>query len=89
VNAAQRLREALADERRRGARFEAAWSRCVERALEGERNARQWRTAFAGTEGAWRAGYARIGPPCPLAMLVLPSDEPRDPVDAHGMLTNA
>jgi hypothetical protein len=91
VKAAQRSREALADERRHGAHFEAAWYRCVERVLEGERvdNARQWRTAFLGAEGAWRDGYARVGPPCPLAVLALPCDEPRGPVDAHGMLTNA
>jgi hypothetical protein len=86
---------ALGDERRRGARFEAVWVRCVEHAVvdEGRDNARQWRTAFRGTEGAWWKGYtrasSRAGSREPLAMLVLPCDEPRDPVDAHEMLTNA
>jgi hypothetical protein len=91
VNAAQRLREALADERRRGASFEAVWDRCVEHMLDGggRDNARQWRTAFRGTEGAWWQGYTRARVPGPLAMLAMPSDEPRDPVDAHEMLTNA
>jgi hypothetical protein len=69
VTAARRLREALADERRHGIRFEAVWSRCVAHALEGERveHARQWRTAFLGAEGAWRDGYVRAGPSGPLA----------------------
>jgi hypothetical protein len=85
VNAAQRLGKALADERRRGAPFEAIWDRCVERAVagEGRASARHWRTAFGGTEGAWWASYRRSGPSSPVAMLALPSDEPRDPVDAR------
>ena len=60
VNAAERLREALADQRGHGVPFDAAWRYAGAHALEGERSRferRNWALAFGATRDAWGAAY--------------------------------
>jgi hypothetical protein len=60
VNAAERLREALTDQRRRGVSFEIAWARAYAVALQDEPSPfeqRHWILAFGATRGAWAAAY--------------------------------
>ena len=60
MSAAERLRESLADQRRRGVAFDDAWARARALALEGEHGPERatWRAAFGDTRDAWEAVYA-------------------------------
>ena len=60
MSAAERLRESLADQRRRGVAFDDAWTRSQELALEGEYGPElaTWRAAIVATRAAWEAAYA-------------------------------
>ena len=60
MTAAERLRQSLADQRRRGVAFEDAWARAQTLALEGEHGPERqtWSAAFGGTRDAWAAVYA-------------------------------
>ena len=59
VTAAGRLREALADQRRRGVPFEDAWARARALALEGEHGPERqtWSVAIVSTHDAWEMAY--------------------------------
>jgi hypothetical protein len=85
VNPTERLVELLAEERRAGASFEAAWERCVvdaTRIASSRSEAREWMEALTATMVAWRAAYARQPPSRGDWALALVADgSDREPLD--------
>lgn len=63
---ARALGAALAQARRDGLEFPAAWRLSVHVAMQSCRRStsrRQWLSVFEGTKPAWRASYLRLGQP--------------------------
>lgn len=61
MTVAERLGQDLADARRRGEPFEAAWPEAVKRATAGQRtdDRQAWASAFTATRDAWASAWER------------------------------
>lgn len=95
MNVAERLRQDLADARRRGETFESAWTLALKRATAGQRRDERalWRAALADTREAWLAAWERRPASVPeRALLAVALDDDRDalqPAAIHSMRTAA
>jgi hypothetical protein len=84
---AARLVDLLADARRSGQEFDAAWPCCVAEAVGGAapRERDDWRVALDETAPAWAAAYARRpATRAQRALLAVAADPDRVALPAHG-----